>query len=58
MTMIQNSNESQSQNVQSQNFAKVKKIENQCEMGSPFHAKMAEIIRNFPSQISQNIFTP
>ena len=59
MTMIQNSNESQSQSVQSSNFDKVKKIENQCEMDSTFHAKMADIIcSNFPSQISQNIFTP
>ena len=45
--------------VQSTNFDKFQKFENQCEMGPTFHAKMAEIIcSNFASQISQNIFTP
>ena len=45
--------------VQSMNFDRVQKFENQCEMDPTFHAKMAEIIcSNFASQISQNIFTP
>ena len=45
--------------VESTNFDKVQKFENQCGMGPTFHAKIAEIIcSNFASQISQNIFTP
>ena len=40
--------------MQSLNFDKVKKIDNQCEMGSPLHEKMADIIfSNLASRISQ-----
>ena len=43
-----------SQSVQSLNFDKVQKIDNQCEMVPPLHEKIAEIIcSNFASQISQ-----
>ena len=52
MAMIQNLKESQS--VQSLNFDKVQKIDNQCEMGPSLHEKMADIIcSNFASRIFQ-----
>ena len=46
--------ERESQSVQSLNFDKVQKIDNQCEMGPPLHEKIADIIcSNFASRISQ-----
>ena len=40
--------------MQSLNFDKAKKIDNQCEIGPPLHEKMADIIcSNFASRISQ-----
>ena len=40
--------------MQSFNFDKVQKIDNQCEMPLPLHEKTADIIcSNFASQISQ-----
>ena len=44
----------ESQSVQSLNFDKVQKIDNQCEMGPPLHEKMTGIIcSNSASLISQ-----
>ena len=44
----------ESQSVQSLNFDKVQKIDNQCEMGPPLHEKMTDIIcSNSASLISQ-----
>ena len=52
LTMIQSLTESQS--VQSLNFDKVHKTDNQREMGPPMKEKMADIIcSNFASRISQ-----
>ena len=46
--------ERESQSVQSLNFDKVKKIDNQCELTPPLHEKMIGIIcSNFTSRISQ-----
>ena len=46
--------ERESQSVQSLNFDKVKKIDNQCEMGPPLNEKIAGIIcSNFAARISQ-----
>ena len=46
--------ERESHIVQSLNFDKVQKIDNQCEMGPPLHEKIADIIcSNFASRISQ-----
>ena len=46
--------ERESQSVQSLNFDKVQKIDNQCEMGPPLHEKIADIIcSNFAFRISQ-----
>ena len=40
--------------MQSLNFFKIQKIDNQCEIGSPLHGKMACITcSNFASRISQ-----
>ena len=48
--------ERESQSMQSMNFDKVQKIDNQCEMAPPLHEKMADIIcSNFTSRISQTI---
>ena len=44
----------ESQSMQSLNFDKVQKIDNQCEMGPSLHEKMADIIcSNFTSRIFQ-----
>ena len=46
--------ERESQSVQSLNFDKVQKVDNQCEMGPALHEKIADIIcSNFASRISQ-----
>ena len=46
--------ERESQSVQSLNFDKVQKIDNQCELSPPLHEKIADIIgSNFASRISQ-----
>ena len=46
--------ERESQSMQSMNFDKVQKIDNQCEMAPPLHEKMGDIIcSNFTSRISQ-----
>ena len=46
--------ERESQSVQSLNFDKVKKIDNQCELTPPLHEKMIGIIcSHFTSRISQ-----
>ena len=46
--------ERESQSMQSMNFDKVQKIDNQCEMAPPLHEKMADIFcSNFTSRISQ-----
>ena len=46
--------ERKSQSVQSLNFDKVQKIDNQCEMAPHLHEEMANIIcSNFASRISQ-----
>ena len=34
----------ESQSVQSLNFGKIKKVDNQCQIGPPLHGKMADII--------------
>ena len=50
--------ERESQSVQSMNFDKVQKIDNQCEMAPPLHEKMADItcsnsISRIPQTTSQ-----
>ena len=46
--------ERESQSVQSLNFDNVQKIDNHCELTTPLHEKMTDIIcSNFASRISQ-----